>query len=235
MPTRERQPHRTRDAQPPHGAASKKVWADRTGALEAARLETLERLAIAMECRGIEAKQHGLRVGRVAALMAERLGLSANRVYLIRHAAAVHDVGKLAIPDAILLKPGRLTADERWLMQTHTTIGAEILASSRAPVLRTAERIGRSHHERWDGTGYPDNLLGDAIPLGARIVAVADVFDALSDARPHRSAWPQDEDVEEIHRGSGSQFDPRVVDAFTPLDHPHLLRPVEPQSELGDR
>ena len=142
------------------------------------------------------------------------LGLDAGEVDLIRQAAPLHDIGKLGVPDAILLKPGPLDAAERARMQTHADIGRRILGGSLSPVLRLAEEIAHTHHERWDGAGYPRGLAGDAIPLVGRIVAVADVFDALTHARPYKPAWPADRAFAELCAQAGRQFDPGVVNAF---------------------
>ncbi|HEX5871125.1 MAG TPA: HD domain-containing phosphohydrolase, partial [Longimicrobium sp.] len=128
--------------------------------------------------------------------------------------APLHDLGKVGIPDGVLLKPGRLSDGERELMQRHTEIGAEILAAGRSRMVRMAEGIARAHHERWDGTGYPLGLAGESIPLPARIVALADFYDALSSDRPYRAAWPRERVVDEIAAGRGTHFDPAVVDAF---------------------
>jgi PAS domain S-box-containing protein len=190
---------------------------ERTSELERARMESLQRLALAAEYRDDETHRHTERVGALAALLAEQMDLPRQRIEQLRQAAPLHDVGKLGIPDAILLKPGRLTGGERSVMQTHTTIGAAILSDSGFPVLSLAEQIALSHHERWDGTGYPHRLKGEAIPLVGRIVAVVDVFDALTHARPYKRAWTLEDAVTEIARGSGTQFDPNVVTAFEHL------------------
>ena len=179
-----------------------------------AELEVLARLAAAGEARDDDTGQHTRRVGELAALIGEALGLPLDEVDLIRLAAPLHDVGKIGIPDAILRKPGRLTAEEFAVMQTHTLIGAEMLADGATRHMRMAETIARSHHEWWNGKGYPDGLSGDAIPLAARIVAVADVYDALMHARPYRGAWKRDRVIGELRRKTGTHFDPRVVDAF---------------------
>jgi putative two-component system response regulator len=133
---------------------------------------------------------------------------------MIRFAARLHDIGKIGIPDSILLKPGKLTSDEFAVMSTHTSIGARILAGGSSEVVTLAERIALSHHERWDGAGYPHRLEGASIPVEARIVAAADVLDALSHARPYRDAWPMSAVIAFIERGSGSHFDPTVVQAL---------------------
>ena len=186
---------------------------ERTRELESAQIEIIERLARAAEFRDDNTGQHTERVGRMAALLGRELGLPDAHVALMRRAAPLHDVGKIGIPDSILLKLGKLTPAEFELVKTHTTIGARILSGSRFALLRLAEEIAFSHHERWDGSGYA-GLSGDAIPLPGRIVAVADVFDALTQKRPYKPAWPLEEAVAEIQRQRGRQFDPQVVEAF---------------------
>jgi putative two-component system response regulator len=194
--------------------------------LEQTRLESVERLARLAEYRDDATYEHPQRVGRTAALLADRLGLAPDVVEAIRSAAPLHDVGKVGVPDRILLKPGRLTAAEFELMKSHTVIGAEILAGSSWPVLRLAEEIAISHHERWDGTGYPDGKLEDEIPMSGRIVIVADNFDALTHSRPYAAAWEPDKAAAEIRRQSGQHFDPDVVEAFGALDLEFLLSPM---------
>jgi putative nucleotidyltransferase with HDIG domain len=183
-------------------------------ALEASQLEVLERLATAAEFRDDDTGQHTRRVGEMAARLALAVGQSEADAALLRRAAPLHDVGKIAVPDAILLKPGRLTQEELAVMRTHAARGAEILAGGRSPLVTCAARIARSHHERWDGTGYPDGLAGQAIPIEARIVAVADFVDALSHDRVYRPAWPAAEVLAEVRRGRGTHFDPAIVDAY---------------------
>jgi putative nucleotidyltransferase with HDIG domain len=196
-------------------------------ALERARLETLQRLALAAEYRDDSTSEHTERVARTAVLLARRLGRPEAEVSLYRLAAPLHDIGKLAVSDALLLKPGRLTAEEIQLMKRHTTAGAAILSGSTSDVLRLASEIALSHHEWWDGSGYPNGLKGDAIPLSGRIVAIADVFDALAHARPYKAAWGLDDAVAEIERLNGRQFDPSIVEAFRSLDPQTLVEPVE--------
>jgi len=200
---------------------------ERTAALEESRLETLQRLAVAAEYRDDDSYQHTERVGRTSALIARELGLSEETVALIRRAAPLHDIGKVGIADHILLKPGKLTPEEWAVMKGHVEIGARILADGKFPVVRLAEEIALSHHERWGGGGYPQGLTGEEIPLAARIVAVADVFDALTHERPYKAAWSVADAVAEVGWASGKQFDPRVVDAFMALDHPRLMGEVE--------
>ena len=186
---------------------------ERTRELEAAQLEIIERLAKAAEFRDDNTGQHTERVGQMAALIAKEIGLADHEVSLIRRAAPLHDVGKIGIPDAVLLKLGKLTEDEFALVKTHTTIGARILSGSRFPILRLAEEIALHHHERWDGDGFA-GVARDAGALAGRIVAVADVFDALTQKRPYKAAWPVGEAVAEIERQRSRQFDPALVDAF---------------------
>lgn len=196
------------------------------GELDQARVESVERLARLAEYRDDASYEHPQRVGRTAALLAERLGLSPDAVETIRRAAPLHDVGKVGVPDRILLKPGRLTSSEFELMKSHTMVGAEILAGSTWPVLRMAEEIALSHHERWDGTGYPQGQVEEDIPISGRIVIVADNFDALTHSRPYASAWDPDKAAAEIRRMSGQHFDPQVVEAFDGLDLDALLAPI---------
>ena len=186
---------------------------DRTRELEAAQIEIIERLARAAEFRDDNTGQHTERVGQMSALVARQIGLSDTQVSLIRRAAPLHDVGKIGIPDSILMKLGKLTPEEFELVKTHTTIGARILSGSRFTILRLAEEIAYNHHERWDGSGYV-GTRGSDIPLAGRIVAVADVFDALTQKRPYKAAWPVTEAIAEIDRQRGRQFDPALVDAF---------------------
>jgi putative two-component system response regulator len=187
---------------------------ERTRDLNEARAETLQLLAVASEYRDDETSQHTERIGEMAAAIGAHMGLSRESVALLREAAPLHDIGKLAIPDSVLLKPARLTPAEQELMQTHTTLGARLLFGSRSPALQLAGVVAESHHEWWDGGGYPQGLIGDDIPLVGRIVAVADVFDALTHERPYKPAWPVEQAVALIRSASGSQFDPRVVCSF---------------------
>lgn len=189
----------------------------RTYELEAAQVEVLDRLARAAEYRDDDTGEHTQRVGKVAAAVGGAIGLERARVDLLRRAAPLHDVGKMGVPDSILLKRRKLTRKEFDLIKKHTTIGAAILAGSRFETLQMAEEIARSHHERWDGKGYPDGLGAERIPVAARITSIADVFDALTHERPYKEAWPIPRAVEEIRLQRGQQFDPDVVDAFLEL------------------
>jgi response regulator RpfG family c-di-GMP phosphodiesterase len=196
---------------------------DRTEELEAARLEALERLALAAEYRDDHTGHHTRRVAQTVRLVAQALGLPEREVRLLELAAPLHDVGKIAVPDAVLLKPGRLTPDELELVRTHVTVGARILGGSASPLLRVAEVIALRHHERWDGGGYPGGLTGEDIPQPARMVAVADVFDALVCERPYKPAWPLEEAVAEVLAGAATQFCPATVAAFGALEHARLV------------
>jgi putative two-component system response regulator len=186
---------------------------ERTRELVEAQIEIIERLAIAAEFRDDNTGQHTHRVGQMSALVAKQLGLPDVQVSLIRRAAELHDVGKIGVPDTILMKMGKLTPDEFEIVKTHTVIGARILSGGKFPLLRLAEEVAFSHHERWDGEGYA-RIRGVDVPLAGRIVAVADVFDALTQQRPDKPAWPVAEAIAEIDRQRGRQFDPGVVDAF---------------------
>ena len=199
----------------------------RSKELDEARLETLRMLALAAEYRDHLTFEHTERVGRTAAQLAERLGEPERHVNLIRQAAPLHDIGKLGVSDAILLKPGKLSPDEFEQVKRHTLHGSELLSGSISDVLKLARDIALTHHEWWDGTGYPHGLRGHEIPQCGRIVAVADVFDALTHERPYKPAWPIERAVEEIRRLRHRQFDPDVVDAFVELDTVALAQPLK--------
>lgn len=185
----------------------------RTKDLEDAQTETFERLALAAEFRDDDTGEHTRRVGTSAALIATELGLPAHEIDMLRRAAALHDVGKIGVPDSILLAPRKLTVEEFEVVKKHTQIGASLLSGSRSPILAMAEKVASSHHERWDGNGYA-GLSGPDIPLVGRITTVADVFDALTHERPYKSAWPIDQAIDEIRAQRGTQFDPDAADAF---------------------
>lgn len=187
--------------------------AERTAQLEASQREIVERLALAGEYRDDTTGDHTKRVGRLSSRIAAYLGLPQEEIDVIRLAAPLHDLGKIGIPDKILLKPGRLTPDEYKQIKTHVSIGASILSGSTSPILNLAEQVALTHHERWDGTGY-FSLQDTSIPLASRIVAVADVYDALTSTRPYKAAWNQQDAIAEITRLRGSHFDPTIVDAF---------------------
>jgi putative two-component system response regulator len=187
---------------------------ERTAELEEARLEIFAKLALVCEFRDDETGEHIRRVRALSRGIAIAYGLSLDESDLIGLASELHDVGKIGIPDNILQKPGRLTPAEFELMQVHTEIGGRLLDKSKTPLLTMAAQIARFHHENWDGSGYTRGLIGEEIPLCARIVAVADVFDALTSARCYKQAWTEDKAFEEIHALSNSKFDPEVVNAF---------------------
>jgi putative two-component system response regulator len=181
------------------------------------RIEMLERLAVTAELRDDSTGEHSYRVGKLASLLAQEFGCDEETCYMIELAARLHDIGKIGVPDAILLKPEKLNDAERQIMRTHTTVGAELLSKSAIPQMQMAEEIARYHHEWWDGTGYPGNLSGSAIPLASRITSLADVFDALTHKRPYKIAWPIDSALDEISQLKGSQFDPQLADLFVVL------------------
>jgi putative two-component system response regulator len=182
--------------------------------LEDAYLDTIHRLVLAAEYKDLETGVHIDRMSRYSALLAGKLGLSVKDVQNILYAAPMHDIGKIAIPDSILMKPDRLTAKEFRIMISHTITGANILAYSKAEVLKVAEKIAISHHEQWSGRGYPQGLSGEDIPLVGRIVGLADVFDALTSKRPYKDAYPVEVAVDIIKRERGRHFDPALVDIF---------------------
>lgn len=208
----------------------------RTAELEASRLEVIYCLGRAAEYRDNETGKHVIRVGRYVGVIARALGLDQNIVRLLENAAPLHDMGKIGIPDSVLLKPGRLDEKEREIMRrhteygcdivstmnreewrdyaAHTSLGADFMFQTCSPILRVASVIALSHHERWDGTGYPRGLKGEEIPLEGRITAVADVFDALSTKRPYKPAFEVEECFRIMEENRGSHFDPRVLDAF---------------------
>jgi putative two-component system response regulator len=194
--------------------------------LDEAQTEVILRLSQAAEYRDEDTGQHTQRVGRLSALIARSLGLDEDQVELIRRAAPLHDIGKIAIPDQILRKPGRFSPEELEQMKEHAMIGARLLKSSRLPLLQTAHEIALYHHERWDGTGYPQAIKGTAIPITARIVAVADAFDALTHERPYKLAWSVEDSIRELSSCSGIRYDPQVVEALIKVVlQEGLLRP----------
>jgi putative two-component system response regulator len=190
---------------------------DRTAQLEAAHNEILQRLALATEYREDETHPHTRRGGESADLRGAAREGAGEEVRGLRQAAPLHDIGKIGISDTVLLKPAKLTPAEFEHVKTHTLIGGRILADSPVPVLQLGREIALTHHERWDGSGYPHGLNGEAIPLSGRIVTVADVFDALTHDRPYKHAWPIERAVAEITAQRERQVDPDVVDAFLGL------------------
>jgi putative nucleotidyltransferase with HDIG domain len=188
--------------------------AERTQEVLDAQFEMLERLANAAEFRDSDTGTHTRRVGRIAAAVGKRMGLPFDDAQLLRSAAQLHDIGKIGIPDAILFKRGTLTDVEWEIMKSHTTLGAKMLEDGKSRLLQMAEEIAMTHHERFDGTGYPVGLLGTNIPLTGRVVAVVDMYDALLSERPYKGAWSKTDALYEIKRVAGTHFDPEVVRVF---------------------
>jgi len=198
---------------------------DRTSRLGQAYLETIERLGRVAELRDDTTGKHTYRVAHLSGLLAQELHLSPEEVELIMRAAPLHDVGKVAIGDQVLLKNGAFSPEEREIMREHSLLGAQLLSGGRSDLMKTAEQIAASHHERWDGQGYPQGLAEEGIPLCARIVAVADAFDALTHARPYKEAWSVSDAMVEVEQERGWQFDPRVVDALVRVHCREVLGP----------
>lgn len=182
--------------------------------LKRTHLELVQRLGRAAEYKDNETGMHVMRMSHVSGRIALQLGMDEYYAEQLIHAAPMHDIGKIGIPDRVLLKPGKLDDEEMALMRKHPEMGAKILSHSSSPLIRLAHSVALYHHEKWDGSGYPFGLSGEAIPLEARIVAVADVFDALLNKRPYKEAWPVDKAVAEIEAHRGKHFDPAVVDAL---------------------
>jgi CHASE2 domain-containing sensor protein len=190
---------------------------ERTEEVRETQLEVVRRLAQAAESRDGDTGEHIERISILCERLALATGASVTEAELLRHASVLHDVGKIGIPDRVLLKPAKLDGEEWEIMKTHATIGAAMLADSRSEMLQLAEVIARTHHERWDGAGYPAGLAGEEIPLAGRICSICDVFDALVSSRPYKDGWPVADALAEIARESGRQFDPRLVEAFLGL------------------
>lgn len=186
----------------------------RTAEIEESRTQIIHRLGVAAEFRDKETGNHIIRMGQFSQLLARSAGLSEEEAELLLLVAPMHDVGKIGIPDRILLKPAKLDAEEWEMMKKHSVIGGQIIGIHISELLKMARIVALTHHERWDGSGYPNGLAGKQIPVAGRIVAIADVFDALIHERPYKKAWEIDEAVEEIKRSSGSHFDPDLVEAF---------------------
>ena len=188
---------------------------ERTKELRNTQLEIIHRLGHAAEYKDNETGYHIIRMSLYCGVLGKAIGMSLNEQEMLLRSSPMHDVGKIGIPDRILLKPGKLDADEWTVMQTHSAIGADLLSGSSSPLIQMAAVIAASHHERWDGSGYPKGVRGEDIPLVGRICAVCDVFDALTSERPYKKAWSVEDSVAEIRRGQGSHFDPQLVDTFT--------------------
>lgn len=187
---------------------------ERTQAMHDSRLQVVRRLGRAAEYRDNETGLHIIRMSSMAVVIARAAGMDNAQCDLLLHAAPMHDIGKIGIPDHILLKPGRFEADEWTIMQTHAQIGADILAGDDSDLMQMAHEIALTHHEKWNGSGYPNGLAGEAIPLVGRITALADVFDALTSERPYKQAWPVEKTVALIKEESGQHFDPVLVEVF---------------------
>ncbi|MFC1816348.1 HD-GYP domain-containing protein [Thermodesulfobacteriota bacterium] len=182
--------------------------------LQKAYLDTIRRLVLAAEYKDEDTGDHITRMSKYCGLIAEKLGLADEYVERIHYAAPMHDVGKIGIPDHILMKPGKLTDEEFNIIKTHPTIGAKILSGSKAEILNLSEAIARTHHEKWNGTGYPRGLSKTDIPIAGRIVGICDVFDALTSKRPYKEPFPVDKAVDIIMKERGAHFDPEIVDIF---------------------
>ena len=200
-----------------HNAALEQAVRERTAELHETQLEVVRRLARAAEWRDEDTGAHVERIGLLSERLALAAGWSAIEAETLRHAAVLHDVGKIGVPDRVLLKPGKLDPEEWAIMKTHAQIGASMLSGSPSPLVQLGEEIALTHHERWDGSGYPHGLRGEAIPIAGRIVAICDVFDALRSRRPYKSAWTLDDALHEIATQGGRHFDPDLVALFVPL------------------
>jgi putative two-component system response regulator len=205
---------------------------ERTEELADTRLEIVRRLGRAAEYRDNETGLHIIRMSTYSHLLARQIGMGERMAELILNASPMHDIGKLGVPDSVLLKPGRLDDEEWEVMRSHARIGADILSGHHSELLEMAERIALCHHERWDGSGYPEGLAGESIPIEARIVAVADVFDALTSKRPYKKAWSVEDALQEVERCAGSHFDPRLVSPFMEII-PQVRQVMERYGEPG--
>ena len=197
-----------------HNRALEDTIRERTEELRRTHLDIVRRLAQAAEWHDDTTGRHISRMSKLAHRLALAAGMDREQAEMLLQASALHDIGKIGIPDRVLLKPGKLDADEWELMKTHTTIGAQLLAGSTSGVVQMAERIALTHHERWDGKGYPHGLAGEDIPFESRVCTIADVFDALVSERPYKKAWPVSEALAEIARMSGTAFEPWLADVF---------------------
>jgi len=191
--------------------------------IKAASLETIYRLSMAAEYKDEDTGGHINRMSRYAAAVARRMDLDENTIETILYASPMHDLGKIGIPDLILMKPAKLDPAEWEIMKQHTVIGAKILSSSDAEFIKLGETLALSHHEKWDGSGYPNGLKGTEIPLSGRITAIADVFDALTSKRPYKEPFSVERSLSIIKEGKGSHFDPEVVDAFFAIQEEILI------------
>ncbi len=182
--------------------------------LQVAYLDTINRLVLAAEYKDEDTADHITRMSRYSALLADKIGLEDTHIYFIRYASPMHDIGKIGIPDRILFKKGKLSREEFEVMKKHTVIGAKILEKPNAKVLKYAHEIAISHHEKWNGKGYPQGLSGNDIPVSGRIVGLVDVFDALTSMRPYKDPYPVDVALDILKKERGEHFDPEIIDAF---------------------
>ena len=189
---------------------------ERTDELHHTRLQVVQRLGKAAEYRDEETGNHILRMSHICALLAREIGWDEAQCDLILNASPMHDIGKIGIPDAVLQKPGKFEPEEWEIMKTHAAIGAKLLDGDDSDLMQMAREIALSHHEKWDGSGYPNGLSGEAIPISGRIAAVADVFDALTSVRPYKKAWTVETAVDLIRENSGKHFDPALVEPIGP-------------------
>ena len=203
---------------------------ERTKELNHTRLEVIRRLGRAAEYRDDMTGYHIIRMSRYSQLLALAAGMDEKEAEVLLNASPMHDIGKIGIPDNVLLKPGKLDLEEWKIMQTHVDIGVEILSGSNSALMDMAAEVAQNHHEKWDGSGYPCALTGENIPLTGRVVAVADVFDALTTERPYKKAWPIEEAIEFLKDQSGKHFDPRLVELFLEI-LPDILAVREQYSE----
>lgn len=204
---------------------------ERTAEVRRTQLEVIHRLGRAAEYKDNETGYHIIRMSLFCGALARAVGLSELEAEVLQEASPMHDVGKIGIPDRILLKPGKLNPDEWAVMQTHAAIGADLLSGSDSPLIQTAQRIAWTHHEKWDGSGYPRGLRGEEIPLAGRICAICDVFDALTSERPYKQAWSIEDAVSELRKGAGQHFDPNLVEVFVSI----LPEVLEIRSRYQDR
>jgi len=197
--------------------------AERTREVVQTQLDLIHRRGRAAEYRDNETGMHIKRMSLYCVALAEAMGLSWHECDMMKHASPLHDLGKIGIPDKILLKPGKLDADEWEIMKTHSTIGAQILSRSKSDMLNFAKIIALTHHEKWDGSGYPKGLKGEKIPQAGRIVAICDVFDALTSVRPYKKAWSLKDTFSHLEEQKGSHFDPKIVPLFLDIT-PEILK-----------
>jgi putative two-component system response regulator len=190
---------------------------ERTKELNDSRLEVIRRLGRAAEYRDDMTGYHIIRMSRYSQLLALAAGMQEEEAEVLLNASPMHDIGKIGIPDSILMKPGKFEPEEWKIMQTHVDIGVEILSGSDSVLMNMAAEVAQNHHEKWDGTGYPSALAGEDIPLTGRIVAVADVFDALTSERPYKNAWDVEDAIDYLKEQSGKHFEPRLIEIFTEI------------------